>query len=260
MFNFKIKFTVMNKKNLVIITCFLLIKGNLAFSSNDSLTIKNLEYRIKKIEDYRTLDDRRFDNKAKEIELKIEDYRIQKTVLDWIALAIGGFALVSLFGFWLKAKKLAEKKIEEKFETIFNEKKHLLLRIIDSHDKETELKKKSSILILESKQSNTDFLENFFSKLGFNNTLLKKVSDYEPIDEKINYDLLFLFREDSNYPLEDTLCKKYIDASRSDSIVFIFGGKQLDITNIKSRSSSATFWSQIYGNLISALKYQEIID
>ena len=228
-------------------------------AKNDSALIKELEFRLKKIEDYRMIDDKKFENKSKELDLKIEEYKQQKMIMDWIALGLGGITIISLWGFWQKAKALANKKIEEKFDTLLDEKKQQLINIITKHDKEDKLKNENTIHVVCASEAKTEFLIEFFKKLGFAKPIIKKISSYEEIDKQIKYDILFLFREEGNSPLSDELSKAYIENSRTDSVVFIFG-KHIDLSTIKSRSSSATFWSQLYGNLISALKYQELID
>lgn len=250
----------MKKINLstVLLVFFIFLASNYVYSSSDSIKVADLDFKIKKLEEYRTIDDKKFENKSKELDLKLEEYKQQKTVLDWIAIGAGGFSIISLLGFWLKAKSYANKKIEEKFHTIFEEKKDLLVNMIDAYDKEKLLKEEKSVYIIASKVADTKFLSDFFKKLGFVNVKIDLVTDYNPIDNNNKYDLLFVFREENNNPLSDEITKKYIVNSRQDSIVFIFG-KHIDLANFKTRSSSATFWSQLYGNLISALKYQKII-
>lgn len=248
----------MKRKISVLILLSLLCSTLMSFTFKDSAKIEDLNFRIKKIEDYQDIYDKKFENKSKELDLRIEEYKQQKTLVDWIALSLGGLTIVSLWGFWQKAKTIAEQKIEEKFDSLLKEKKQQLVKIIDSHDKETNLKKDNTILIIASNNCNTDFLMEFFSKLGFSKTILRKVSHYEKIDESVKYDILFLFRDECNEPLNDVIAKQYIENSRKNSIIFNFG-QNIQLPNDKNRFSSATFWSQLYGNLISALKYQEII-
>ena len=230
------------------------------YAQSDSLQIEDLKFRLKKIEEFRLIDDKKFDNKAKELDLRIEEYRQQKSLLDWIAIALGPITLLSLWALWLKARTMADKKIEEKLENILNDKKQQFINIIDSHDKESKLKKSNKILILAAEDSNTDFLMDFFRKLEFPKPDLKKIAAYEALEEHLKYDILFLFRDIDNHPLDDEVAHQYIVNSRKDSIVFIFGKHINDASLSKSRTTSATFWRQLYGNLISALKYQDIID
>lgn len=259
MYYLKINCISMKNKISMLILTSLFFFTLTSFTLNDSVKIQDLDFRIKKIEEFRAIDDKKFENKSKELDLKLEEYKQQKTLVDWIALSLGGLTIVSLWGLWQRAKSIAEKKIEEKFESLLSDKKLQLINIIDSHDKETNLKKDNTIYIIASNNSNTDFLLEFFKKLGFSKTVLRKVSQYEKIEEHIKYDILFLFRDETNEPLSDEVSKQYIEDSRNDAIIFNFG-KNIQLSNGKSRFSSASFWSQLYGNLISALKYQEIID
>lgn len=247
----------MNKLILILLVFTPLIQ---AFGTQkDSLAFKELDFRVKKIEDYRSLDEQKFEVKGRELDLKVEEYRQEKIMLDWIALGVGGITIVSLFGFWYKVKSLADKKINEKLDKLLDEKRQQFVNIIESHDKEDKLKKNNKILIVASENSNTDFLVQFFKRLGFTKTELWKVSEYQQIDEQVKYDILFLFRESANEPLQDEIAKQYIQNSREDSVIFSFGNF-IEDKERKKRMSSATFWSQLHGNLISALKYQELID
>ncbi len=222
-------------------------------------SLSTLDWRITKLEDYSEIADKKFENKSKELDLKIEEYNRQKTLLDWIALALGSVTVVSLWGFWQRAKAVAEKKVNERFETVFEEKKQTLIDLIHKHDSEHDLKCNSKICVVASQDANTDLLMKFFHDLGFATPQLIKTASYTSISEEINYDILFLFREETNNPLDDEVSKQYIANMRTDAVLFLFG-KFIDPTNVKRRASSASFWSQLYGNLLSALKYQELID
>lgn len=259
MFITKRKSTSMTKYSFIICICSLgsSLQG---FAQSDSSRLDDFDFRVKKIEEFRAIDDKKFENKAKELDLKVEEYRQQKSVLDWIAISLGPITLLSLWGFWQKAKSMADKKIEERLDKVLEEKRQLFINVIDSHDRENQIKREKTILIVSDKTANTKFLMGFFKKLGFEKTELLKVDTYLELDEQRKYDVLFLFREQDNHPLEEDVAKLYIKHSRPDSIVFTFGKHLNDLPNEKYRLSSATFWTQLYGNLVSALKYQELID
>lgn len=257
-FMFTLKTNYMNMKQCRLIIVFIVVSVTVSAQA-DTIKSRDLEFRLKKIEEYRSIDDKKFENKSKELDLRIEEYRQQKTILDWVALAVGGLTIISLWGLWQKARAIAEKKIEEKFDTLLNDKKQQLIKIIDSHDKEHKLKRSNKIHVVASEKADLDFLLNFFKKLDFDNPTVTVSDTYQEIGKQEKYDLLLLFREEGNAPLMDDVAKQYMDNSRTDAVVFIFG-KHIDLGSIKLRSSSATFWSQLYGNLLSALKYQELID
>lgn len=230
------------------------------YAVNETQDSKEINGRLNKLEDYQEISNMKFDNKAKEIDLKLQEYKQEKNLIELIALATGGLTILGMFGLWLNVKRIAIKKIEEKFETLISDKKAQLVEIFNKHDKETRLKEEKIIYILSGANCDLKFLLEFFKKLGFKNVKHKLVTDYKLIEKKEKYDLLFLYREETNDPLNDNLCRQYIDNSRDDSVIFVFGGKHLDSTIVKARLSSATFWSQLYGNIISALMYQDLID
>ncbi|WMN11030.1 hypothetical protein QYS49_36935 [Marivirga salinae] len=198
----------------------------------------------------------------KEIELLLKEYKQEKTFLDWIAIAVGGITVLSLFGFWQRVKSMAQKKIEEQFEVILDEKKGQLIKIIDSHDDEEKLKRKKKIRVITAHDSDVSFLNSFFKKFDFKHIEVIEMEEGDNVDLKdYNFDLLFLNREEGNKPLSDEMSQKLITDLPQDSIVFSFGKfiNNYD-ENAKKRFAAATNWSQLYGNLISALKYQELID
>lgn len=221
---------------------------------------RDLDFRIEKLEAYKEINKENFEVKSKELDLKLEQYQQEKTVLDYIALLVGGITFVGLWGFWQKVKSMAEKKIEEKFDNILNEKKQQLVTIIENHDNETTLKKEKSIYIIASTKADVKFLFEFFKRLGFKTPKLKRIDEYEAINDAEQYDVLFLFNEESNHPMDKEVSKRFIDSKRSDVIAFSFG-QFINVDEVDKKTfASASNWSQLYGNLISAFKYQELID
>ncbi len=249
-----------NMNKSVIVMILLVCFSVSVYSVNESQQAKDTDARLKKLEDYRDINDKKFENKAKEIDLRMSEYKQEKNLIELIAIATGGLTILGMFGLWLNVKKIALKKIEEKFETLITDKRDQLIEIFNRHDKEAKLKEEKIIYVLTGANSEPKFLLEFFKKLGFKHTKLKKVTEYVKIEKKEKYDILFLYREENNDPLSDELCMQYINNSRDDSIIFVFGGKHLDSSLVKNRISSATFWSQIYGNIMSALMYQDYID
>jgi hypothetical protein len=198
----------------------------------------------------------------KEIDLTLREYKQEKTLLDWIAIGVGGLTFLSLYGFWQRVKSMAEKKIEERFEVILQEKKEQLIKIIDSHDDEEKLKRTKRLRIIIDENSDPSFLLSFFKKFDFKHVEIIDVNEqFDMTLQDDDYDILFLNREEGNSPLSDVMSKKFISNLSKDSIVFSFGQFVHNYDDkAKKRFAAATNWSQLYGNLISALKYQELID
>lgn len=223
----------------------------------------------------------RVDVHAEVLKLQNDKENIQLETIKWIITVLSG---AGVFG-WLiarfryidaKIKKTTEEKIEKDLDVKIN---HNLTEMLDGksktikevfalYDYETRLKKSKKILIAHNGSSDAlkdaafcqKLLQEFKTDIDVINKDTKQTKkQYE------DYDLVLLINEgfqvvkDNNYTNYDVdvFIKAILDSSPYIICLSYKGqfGRELDTT----RLSSANMTSQLYGNLINALKHQDLI-
>jgi len=133
--------------------------------------------------------------------------------------------------------------------------------IVENEDARLKNHKKilvlSSTLEKEGSADNENFIKGFFKSTGFNedNIHYEKINTYESID--FDYDLVFVNNEDG--VLDQSYLETYV-IKKPHTVLFYFSAVKrwnFQQTKISNRMNSATFKAQIYGNLLSSLKYQD---
>jgi len=214
----------------------------------------------------------KFNNETESLNIKFldqkrkleDDYNYLKVLL-WIfgpLTVIGIFTmaitmLISYFKLRKKLEKIAEDKIQKKFDQFFDEKKNQIKAMIDKQDEEFQLKKEKRILVLSPNGSNNSFLKRFFAGEGFD-----KIEFALP--EKIlsinlnSFHVVLLANEDDKFG--KNLIPVIVTSSKE--VVFIYFGPVCDdslaIKNEKN-VAFANYRAQLYGNLINALRYQKYL-
>lgn len=243
-------------KNKVITILFLLLIGNICDAQQDSIKIKELEFRVEKIEGFQSNTEKAIDNKYVALENKInEDYSLLK-ILAGSIVGLAGITLFSLFGVWWDGRKHIKEKLKEKFDNIITQQEGNILEIIDRQDVEKQILKTKKILVLTSKRGDDSFVRKFFKTMGFqiDNVNYEKVDSYKSFD---GYDLIFANNEDTFF--DEELIQEYFEKSKGNVVLFFFGNRFNKGANVASRMSFANSRTQIYGNLINLLRYQEVI-
>jgi len=188
---------------------------------------------------------------AKQLELRIEknDFELRRDY-NWLishGFTFGLAGLVALFVVLYSAyqaiTRWAIKQAEEKIRQHFEHEDNIL-------------KREKKILVLTPEKQSIAFIKQFFREMHF------RMPDFELIgkaDLKFNdFQLIFINDE------EDIINNEQIHIILRDIggtvSVFYFGGLQLQ-QDIKSKKqfSSCQFKSQIYGNLLNALRFQKLL-
>ena len=255
MYNMKINSTPLNKwrcKSVsLMLILFLFFSSAYGKSEKDSLALVEVTSRINlmKIESDSIINV--FEQRIERAESHIEE----KCFLFKVASALGGITLLTIIGFYVFIGRIVKSKMDSEFQG----RRGQLLAIMDANDSERKLKREKRICLVTSADADTTELVRCLGNFDFNVSPPNKVKEYVPLLE-LDYDILLLYRDKDNYPLTDDLVKLYADNSLPNSVVFLFGNeKPFDLGEIRKRASSATFWTQLYGNLLSAMKYQQII-
>ncbi len=214
-------------------------------------TIENEKHLAQKeYEIYKTALDSDYKNAKVEVNNKLD-------LLLWFSgiLGIGGLLVVLVFSVKY-ANKTAAKQIEIKLEKLFSDEKDKLIQLIYSQNEENQLKENKRILILSSKDTDDGFIKSFFKEMGFKKGSFEKISEYKK--QKQPFDLIFFNNEDSKLSQEDI--KKYVEESKPNTMFFHFGSVRFsDMDASNNKVAFANLRTQIYGNLINALRFQKFI-
>lgn len=202
--------------------------------------------------------DSAYAQKSRALEAKLEkavDQLDKKST--WVQASWALLALVGLGGFigfpiWIKKK--AQEAADKKYDQFFAEEKNRVLKLIDEKDEEVQLKKKKEILVLTPLGNDDNFLRSFFLKMGFKSPTYKSFPLPNDFDFA-KFDLI-LFNDDSpkGFSKEKTEIAETAKRFPPEILCFYFGFGRVDVDNTKL--GSANFRSQLYGNLINALRYQ----
>lgn len=171
-----------------------------------------------------------------------EDIKNKCYVLYIIGLPFTVIALLtSIFGAFKWAAEMAKEKAKEAFK-----------------DPETLLKEYKKILVLSSNVDGETWARRFFSRMGFN------LATYDHIDNcsahaNKRYDLVFLnFGENPSDP--NPLIAKCVEHQVARSVFYFGKGRAAhESLDQEGKLAYANTKSQIYGNLINALRYQKML-
>ncbi len=248
-------------KKISILIMLVIISGTLSFgqknekavlSKQDSVELYN---RIEKTEKFQELVKEDVDIKVRQIEQKLDsDYEYMK----WIGIIGGSFTVIGLgwaiISIIIKLKKIGIAKSEEIIEKKFHEEKDKILKLVENQTEENQFKQNKRILILSHSETEDIFLKKFFKELGFLKANFKKIDGFVELE---NHDVLFFNNENGKF--EQGLIEQLIENSDKNTVFFYFGSIRIKDFGTESRVVATNYKTQIYGNLINALKYQKIL-
>ncbi|MDQ1352758.1 MAG: hypothetical protein QG657_3064 [Acidobacteriota bacterium] len=197
------------------------------------------------------------DNQFTKLENDLKDDNSYLKILLWIFGSVTGVGLIfSFFKLRKQVEKIAEEKIREKFDQIFEEKKILIKAMIDKQDEEFQFKKEKKILVFTPGGSN-NFLERFFDGEGFNKVEFAPPENFLKTDLEA-FNLVLLDNEEGKF------MKGLIPVIVRDSqeVVFVYFGPPTDDSRALQNEKNiafANYGAQLYGNLINALRYQKYL-
>ena len=202
-------------------------------------------------EEHKKLLEDNFKNKSDEMDNK---YNLLKV----ISVLFGSATIITIITLYVKLKKrileIGDKKIEEKFDSLLEEKKSRIIEIIDRHITEIRLINDSNILVLTPNGADDSFIRKFFDKMGFNSNVIHFESTNSP--GKLNEVHLVLFNNESG-KFDHNEINEIIEKTKEYVFCFYFGRDRFDSKRYQDRVSFANARVQLYGNLINALRYQD---
>lgn len=246
------------RKLSIILMLFLVsLAGN--GQKKDSLEI--IYKKVEVIESEKQLAQKEYEIYKKGLEV---DYKNAKSevnnkleIIAWLIGVLGIGGLIAILVFIVKyANKAAAIQIEKKLTRIFLDEKGKLIQLIKSQNEENQLKEDKIILVLSNKESDDEFIKRFFKEMGFKKCAFEKIMDYQKVMKE--YDLIFFNNEDSI--LSQEVMKQYIDNAKDETMFFHFGSVRFsDMEAKNNKVIFANLRTQVYGNLINALRFHKFI-
>ena len=222
--------------------------------------------------------------KSLEDEIQAQERRLKQEYFYFIVIGLP-LTLIGLISFLVASfqalKKQAEQSVKEEIEPIVENKKSIIVDLIEEHDKELQLFQKKKI-VLWGNEPNNDTITEVLSNIEFNQ---QNIINYNDLKAGQKYDVLIINNESANslrqLPSRDDESfegeqKRYdeewkemsdlIEQQHEDICIFYYCSCRVNfpIGKIQSKSLQAkinfvTNPSQIYGNLLNTLKYQDYI-
>lgn len=251
------------------------LAGPLLAQTQKSLTLKELEQRIKVLEgqkDYLEKTSEIIKVEAQvvtnrincELDLLKKNFEVLKAeiesaernhdrVITFIWIILGAFGIAT-FGGALGHVKYIRKKLREHADTViaetFAKEKENVLAIVEQQNEVAQLKKESEIIVWTPADGDDSFIKAFFEKMEF-----KLPWFTHDLQELKGCDLIVLNCE--NAAIDE---QSLIDVvNKQTDTVFFFFGKYIKELAEKKNVAFANVRSQIYGNIINALLYSPLL-
>lgn len=177
------------------------------------------------------------------VDKQVEEVKNQYTVAMVIGLpATIAALLASIFLAYEMAAKMARERVEEAFK-----------------DPEALLKEKKRILVITPEKGDATWLNQFFLRMGFAQPTYVQVDKLSTLKNK-HFDLAIFNNLHSN-PVTLSVVEDTLKDFKGAISVFYFGQGVVKIQKLEENGmlSYAGTKSQLYGNLINALKFQKML-
>lgn len=228
-------------------------------------SLKELERRVTTLEDYKTALDKLYEanvttlksdvkedvQKSKEALSKdINELKRTYTIFTYIGLPVTFIALASMI---LGIRRYVRSKITERIESVVEEKREDIIRIVQSQEFENRIRLTKKILVLSPNEADQDIIKSIISKLKFKaeNVKYRINIGYVPSSD---HDLIIFNNCNGNF--KQDLINKYISEGKEDEAFVAYTTQNLDRhPNLNFSNSPYT----LYSSIITTLKYQEIL-
>ncbi len=242
-------------KFILLICCVTIWSNSLA--QNDSAKIASVEQRLRYLEDYKA----NIDNYSKvETHKAVEAAKMQiddeyKNVRNIFLIILGLGIPATLYGiymmFWGMNKKI-KTAINERIETIVEQKREEIIKLVSNQEFETRLKAQKKILVISANESSQEEVKHTMSKFKFKNVIYRVNGSF---DEFPDHDLIVFNNADGD--LSQQNIKDIITSNTDEDACFVaYTTKQLD-RNPRLNFANSKF--TLYHSLLTTLSYVESI-
>lgn len=272
----------MKTKHLTILAIVVLAIAPSPSQAQNPQAVQKLEQRVQQLEAQNNLLKESYENKKDALEadykqkldaLNVEIREIRQQVREdsllvkvfTAALVFVGFGII--ISAWVSAKIFAEREAEKMIKNVFNAKKEELsrlkdnlLRLIEKQDIEKRLRKTKRILVLTPEGHSKTFLDEFFRESDFQPPYFEPFAAAKETNFS-NYDIVLFNNDDGkSFSKDRSEIVETIRKMPAKTLAFYFGGQPNVILEDTTKFASANFRSQLYGNLINALRYQNLLN
>lgn len=219
-----------------------------------------LEQRIANLENYKSNLDQLYqikvaDHRAeiiKAAEEKMKDVEDTKKIITLI-LSIGiPSTIIGLGVVYLSAIKKSKKLIIDKIERIVEHKREELIKLIQTQEFDSKLKRIKKIVVLSPSDEANEQIKQFFSKVKFTEVRFRVINQYSPIDD---FDLIVF--NDYDGAFSQDVINEYLVNIPDDDVSFVAYTTKNLIRNHRINFSNSPF--TLYHSILSTLKYSEIL-
>lgn len=191
-----------------------------------------------------------------EVDQRIEDKTAElndanKTLKYILFLGVPA-TLLSIIGAYYLAINTAKKFVIKKIEDIVEHKREEIIRLIETQEFDTRLKKTKKLLVLSPDEESQNKIKPFFVKVKFQHVIYRVVTTHAELPE---HDLIIF--NDFSSPFEQNIIDIYLNNAEEDEVSFVaFTQRQLRRDNRMNFSNSKF---TLYHSILSTLKYAEIL-
>lgn len=224
---------------------------------SDSTKIANLEGRVGQLENYKINIENVYkaeyqksqNDLAKDIDEKYKDVRNLFTMI--LILGIPS----SIYGIYLMfwgIKKKVNQSIAEKIETIVEQKREDIIKLIQSQKFERHLKENKKIIVISENEESQEEIRNTIETFKFKNVIYRINKSYDSLPE---YDLIIINNCDGVFKQQDVT--DIINFANNDDVCFVaYTTKQLD-RDPKLNFANSKF--TLYHSILTTLSFSEAI-
>ena len=247
----------MSKLKLFAIIFSLMIQSNILSAENTPDKTVELEKRISYLEDYKS----NIENVSK-IEFQKAKEELKKEIIDDYDNVKNIFSLILLFGipttlygiymmFW-GIKKKVEKLIDDKIETIVEQKREEIIKLVSNQEFENSLKNTKKIVVISPSEDAQIDIKSTMSKFKFKHLIFRINNTTNVIPE---HDLIIFNNIDGEFSQAE-IDKIMAEESDEDVCFVAYTTKNLDRN---SRLNFANSKFTLYHSILTTLSFVESI-
>lgn len=247
----------MSKLKLIAIIFSLMIQSNILFAENTPDKTVELEKRINYLEEYKSNIDNlskiEIQNAKDELKKELDDKYEDVEILLKLILILG--IPTTLWGFYMALwgiKKKVQKLIDDKIETIVEQKREEIIKLVSNQEFETSLKNTKKIVVISPTEDAQDEVKKTMANFKFKNLIFRINNTASIIPE---HDLIIFNNIDGEFSQTEI---DNIMAEESDEDV-CFVAYTTKILDRNPRLNFANSKFTLYHSILTTLSFVESI-